>query len=147
MGSQMTSVAEQGAVPPARGESSPAAKPVPPRESPIPIEDLIDLRQGLMQRRVKLVAEISRLQSEAATAGHDPAVNSLQQGQGDAEPVAEDPWAHVLLRVSIDRKASLLHEIDEALLRIQNNTYGYDEATGDPIPLKRLRETPWARSC
>ena len=38
----------------------------------------------------------------------------------------------------------LLETIDEALKRIENNTYGYCEVTGKPIGLKRLEARPIA---
>lgn len=40
-----------------------------------------------------------------------------------------------------------LQEIDAALQRIRNGTYGRCEATGDPIPTARLRALPWTRYC
>ena len=43
-----------------------------------------------------------------------------------------------------DRERKLLNKIDEALKRIENNTYGYCEVTGKPIGLKRLEARPIA---
>ncbi len=40
---------------------------------------------------------------------------------------------------------SLLYEIDEALNRIVNGTYGICELTGKPIEAARLKAVPWAR--
>jgi DnaK suppressor protein len=37
-----------------------------------------------------------------------------------------------------------LHEIDHALDRIDEGTYGICEVTGKPIPIERLRAIPWA---
>ena len=37
-----------------------------------------------------------------------------------------------------------IHEIDAALERIANGTYGICIATGEPIPVERLRDLPWA---
>ena len=41
----------------------------------------------------------------------------------------------------------LLHQIDEAIERIDNGTYGYCEETGDPIGYKRLQAMPIATLC
>lgn len=38
-----------------------------------------------------------------------------------------------------------VYEIDEALKRIERNTYGICELTGKPIPKARLDAIPWAR--
>ncbi len=41
----------------------------------------------------------------------------------------------------------LLKEIDAALQRIADHTYGICEATHKPIGKQRLRAKPWARYC
>ncbi|MHA1558678.1 MAG: RNA polymerase-binding protein DksA [Alphaproteobacteria bacterium] len=43
-----------------------------------------------------------------------------------------------------DRERKLLYQIDEALKRIEEGTYGYCEETGEPIGLKRLVARPVA---
>ena len=43
-----------------------------------------------------------------------------------------------------DRERKLINKINEALERIENNTYGYCEITGKPIGLKRLEARPIA---
>jgi RNA polymerase-binding transcription factor DksA len=42
-----------------------------------------------------------------------------------------------------DRK--LIREIDDALKRIDDGTFGICEHSGKPIKLERLEELPWAR--
>jgi DnaK suppressor protein len=55
----------------------------------------------------------------------------------------ERDWA--LAMASSDQDA--LYEIDEALNRIANGTYGICELTGRPIEAARLRSIPWTRFC
>ncbi len=43
-----------------------------------------------------------------------------------------------------DRERKLISKIDEALLRIEDGSYGYCEETGEPISLKRLEARPIA---
>jgi DnaK suppressor protein len=43
-----------------------------------------------------------------------------------------------------DRQRKLISQIDAALRRIEDGTYGYCEETGDPIGLKRLEARPIA---
>jgi len=43
-----------------------------------------------------------------------------------------------------ENEKQLLHEIDHALDRIAEGTYGICEITGVPIPIERLRAIPWA---
>jgi DnaK suppressor protein len=44
-----------------------------------------------------------------------------------------------------NRERRRLREIDAALERIEEGTYGVCEATGEPIPVKRLEAVPTAR--
>ena len=43
-----------------------------------------------------------------------------------------------------DRQRKLISKIDAALQRIDDNTYGYCEETGEPISIKRLEARPIA---
>ncbi len=43
-----------------------------------------------------------------------------------------------------DRQRKLIAKIDEALIRIDDGTYGYCEETGEPISLRRLEARPIA---
>ena len=45
---------------------------------------------------------------------------------------------------SLNRQRKLLSKIDKALKRINDNTYGYCEDTGEPIGIKRLIARPIA---
>lgn len=40
-----------------------------------------------------------------------------------------------------------VEEIEEALRRMEQGVYGRCMKEGEPIPLERLREVPWARYC
>ena len=45
---------------------------------------------------------------------------------------------------TLNRQIKLLSKIDKAIKKIQNNTYGFCEETGEPIGLKRLIARPIA---
>ncbi|MBN1393104.1 MAG: TraR/DksA C4-type zinc finger protein [Sedimentisphaerales bacterium] len=47
----------------------------------------------------------------------------------------------------MDSERKLLQEIDDALDRIENGTYGVCEGAGEPIAKVRLKAIPWARYC
>ena len=48
---------------------------------------------------------------------------------------------------AINRQIKLITKIDQAVKKIQNDTYGYCEETGDPIGIKRLIARPIATLC
>ena len=43
-----------------------------------------------------------------------------------------------------DRERKLINKIDAALKRIEDNSYGYCDETGEPIGIKRLEARPVA---
>ena len=45
---------------------------------------------------------------------------------------------------TINRQIKLISKIDKAIKKINDNTYGYCEETGEPIGLKRLIARPIA---
>jgi DnaK suppressor protein len=45
----------------------------------------------------------------------------------------------------LDRDRKLLKQIEAALVRINDGSYGYCDGTGEPIPKKRLEARPWCR--
>tara|TARA_Y100000590_G_scaffold443852_1_gene573833 strand:+ start:3109 stop:3516 length:408 start_codon:yes stop_codon:yes gene_type:complete len=45
---------------------------------------------------------------------------------------------------TLNRQRKLLNKIDKAIKKIQDNTYGYCEETGEPIGIKRLIARPIA---
>jgi DnaK suppressor protein len=47
----------------------------------------------------------------------------------------------------VDSERKILIEINDALNRIEDGTYGICEGRGEPIPKQRLKAIPWARYC
>jgi RNA polymerase-binding protein DksA len=60
---------------------------------------------------------------------------------------ATDEFDHNLAFSGLTANRNSLYEIDEAVKRIENGTYGTCLETGNPIPAARLRAVPWARFC
>ena len=74
-------------------------------------------------------------------------VSSLQEGSLHLPDVtyraASESEKTLELRTR-DRQRKLINKIDAALGRLEDQTYGYCEETGDPISLKRLDARPIA---
>ena len=60
----------------------------------------------------------------------------------DAATDATDDEERILLS---ERETALLDDIDAALARMADGTYGVSEESGEPIGYGRLRAVPWAR--
>lgn len=73
-------------------------------------------------------------------------ITDLQDNQVEADVIdaaAKEADYKLTLRAR-NRDFKLLKKIDEALVRIDNGSYGYCEETGEPIGVKRLDARPIA---
>lgn len=91
---------------------------------------LVDLRNRLLIQAGKLAKE--------ATEGTP--TYSMHMADAGTDSFDRD---FALSMLSSDQEA--LYEIEEAIRRIENGTYGRCELTGKPIPAGRLEAIPWAR--
>ena len=75
-------------------------------------------------------------------------LNNLQKDENTTKPDITDRATEEIERSfelrTRDRERKLISKIDAALKRIENNSYGYCEETGEPIGIKRLEARPVA---
>jgi DnaK suppressor protein len=71
----------------------------------------------------------------------------LENRAMDKSDAACAEFEHEVARALWTVEDNLRCEVDEALERLRNGTYGYCECTGRPISLRRLHAVPWARYC
>lgn len=69
----------------------------------------------------------------------------LQQETNDQADCGTDEFDHDLAFSILSQEESALQEVDAAIRRIEEGTYGICEETGEPIPNSRLRAVPWTR--
>jgi RNA polymerase-binding transcription factor DksA len=92
---------------------------------------------NLLELRDQLLRQMSGLAKESA---QEMAGYSLHMADSGTDNFDRD---FALSLLSSDQDA--VYEIEEALKRIEKNTYGICELTGKPIPKARLEAIPWAR--
>jgi RNA polymerase-binding transcription factor DksA len=91
----------------------------------------------LIELRDQLVRQMNGLAKESA---QEMAGYSLHMADSGTDNFDRD---FALSLLSADQDA--VYEIEEALKRIEKNTYGICELTGKPIPKSRLDAIPWTR--
>jgi RNA polymerase-binding transcription factor DksA len=91
----------------------------------------------LLELRAQLLKQMSGLAKESA---QELAGYSLHMADSGTDNFDRD---FALSLLSSDQDA--IYEIEEALKRIEKNTYGICELTGKPIPKARLEAIPWTR--
>ena len=91
----------------------------------------------LLELREQLLRQMNGLAKESA---QEMAGYSLHMADSGTDNFDRD---FALSLLSSDQDA--VYEIEEALKRIERNTYGICELTGKPIPKARLEAIPWTR--
>ncbi|MDX2379199.1 MAG: hypothetical protein QNM02_05520 [Acidimicrobiia bacterium] len=98
-------------------------------------------RDELRGRRAGELARATRLEDEATSLIEDGEMGDVQfddeGGEGDTMVVQRD-----LDRVLSSQARQTIGEIDAALARIEDGSYGYSAVSGQPIPRERLEAIP-----
>ena len=104
------------------------------------VKDMYDL---LQEERVSLTGQVKRLEDEAHQLVEEAEMGDVQfddeGGEGDTMVVERERD----LALSAQAREAV-EEIDAAIERIMNGTYGYSVVSGKPIPRERLEAIPWS---
>lgn len=91
--------------------------------------------ENLRAEMTKMVREVSKdVQTEVESKGYS-------QHQADE---GTDDFDRTLSLELTDKEIKILHQIDRALEKIDEGTFGVCDITGDEIPMKRLDAVPYA---
>lgn len=111
-------------------------------KTPFKKRDLDRYKAILLDKRRQVTGDVTDMETEALVGRGSGSLSKLPQHMADAGSDTYDQTLNLDL-ASSQRK--LLKEIDDALARIENKTYGVCELLGKPIRKERLDNTPWAR--
>jgi len=107
--------------------------------------ELDAFKRRLLDKRRALVDDLEMIREEN---GAGRSLGSVgQHAPGD---LADTSYSMATLESQaqlLEREVRLLKEIDDALERIEQGTYGLCLATGKAIGKARLRAIPWAKYC
>ncbi len=116
-----------------------------PQRTDLKIEEF---RKLLMQERAHLTGDLKEEKAEELGEAEDAGDNELSRyatfdpgDNADSGVILQDEERSELQQENVE---SILRDIDHALERIEEGTYGICEVTGKPIPVARLRAIPWA---
>ena len=94
------------------------------------------LRSKLSKKRDELIA------AQQASTVEQRGLHDRETEQGD---VAEDQIEQAAALRLGHFDAALLGDVELALKKLEDGSYGLSEQSGEPIPLERLDALPWAR--
>jgi RNA polymerase-binding protein DksA len=97
-----------------------------------------NLRQQLEQQRAELQAELAEVGARAE------AGMGYSTHQADDGTIAFDQTADLAVRRHTER---MLYQVERALVRMREGTYGICRKCAKPIDHARLRAIPYARCC
>jgi RNA polymerase-binding protein DksA len=104
-------------------------------------------KQTLLQKRREIVGDVNEMEDEALKKPRLDASGDLSSMPIHMADLGTDNYEQEFALGLMDSERKLLREIDDALQRIEQKTYGTCEGTGKPIPKARLKAQPWARYC
>ncbi|RZO53712.1 MAG: TraR/DksA family transcriptional regulator [Phycisphaeraceae bacterium] len=122
-----------------RAVATPAPEANRLKKTPLKAAELREYQAILLQARAQLAGSI---EAKEASALGDSDTSKLPLHMAD---VGSDAYAQDLDLNLAEGMQSRLAEIDSALMRIKEKSYGICEHTGKAIPKKRLNAKPWAR--
>jgi RNA polymerase-binding protein DksA len=108
--------------------------------------DIGSFRRRLLEERKRVVGAIDNIHAEnpGSIADETEELSFQDNHLGD---VATATFDREMASTLEDNSTHLLGEIDAALERIDNGTYGVCERCGNPIGAERLEALPWATLC
>jgi DnaK suppressor protein len=126
----------------------PPLAPVPTNGKPkknqagLSSKELEHFRELLLDKRRELVGDMSHMEREALRSASGTNLSNLPMHMAD---MGTDNYEQEFTLGLVEKERVLLREINQALAKIQDGTYGICEGTGKPINKVRLEAQPWAR--
>ena len=106
------------------------------------LRELEHFRDLLLLKRRELVGDMSQMEREALRSSGGSNLSTLPLHMAD---MGTDNYEQEFTLGLVEKDRGLLREINSALAKIQNGTYGICEGTGKPISKPRLEAQPWAK--
>ena len=113
---------------------------------PLTKDQLKQLRQLLIIERAKLVEEIKTIAKDAATSPRD-ASGDLSAYTIHMADMAADTYDRELSLNLASTEQQILYQIDEALKRLDDGSFGLCQQCNQPIAMSRLKAVPYASMC
>lgn len=104
-------------------------------------------KQLLLEKRREILRNVNEFEDTALKKSRLDAAGDLSSMPIHMADIGTDNYEQEFALGLMDSEIRLLREIDQALERLENKTYGICEGTGKPIARARLEAQPWARHC
>jgi len=109
-------------------------------------EQMKQFRQLLITERAKLAGEIKAIAHEASKSPRE-ASGDLSAYTVHMADMAADTYERELSMNIVSSEQELLYQIDDALKRLDDGSYGICQQCNEPIAMSRLKAVPSASMC
>lgn len=109
--------------------------------------DVENFRQILLEKRKVIVGDVNMIENESLKKSRIDAAGDLSSMPIHMADVGTDNYEQEFALGLVDSERKLLEEINDALERIDEGTYGICEGTKKTIAKVRLEACPWTRYC
>ena len=116
-------------------------------KSPLTKGELEGFRNMLLEKHRSLIGDMGGIEAEALRRNRQESSGDLSNMPTHPADLGTDNYEYEFSLGLLESERALLGEINEALTRIDNRTYGICLGTGKPINKSRLRARPWAKYC
>lgn len=125
---------------PAKPEVQKVKNPAAGVKTNLSKDELVHYRELLIEKRHEILGDVGTMESEAFKQGSN--LSNMPIHMAD---VGTDNFEQEFTLGLIESERKILREIQDALRRIEDGTYGICQGTGLPIPKVRLEAVPWAK--
>ena len=137
--------AKAAAKAPAKAAAKAPAKKAVAKKAGGPLDKFLEgQKKSLLEERERLLRHSVALKAEADSLAADREAGDTQfdDESGEGDTLAVERERDLVLSAQAQQTVS---EIDHALAKIDDGTYGICEVSGQSIPKERLKAIPWAR--
>jgi RNA polymerase-binding protein DksA len=117
------------------------------KEDKLTAADVEHFKKLLMEKRREIINSVNEIKDEALNKSMLDASGDLSSMPIHMADLGTDNYEQEFALGLMDSERKLLQEIDEALLRIQDSSFGICEGTSELISKARLEAKPWAKYC
>ncbi len=127
---------------------APPMAPVPTNGKPrknqagLSSKELEHFRDLLLAKRREIVGDMGQMEREALRGASGSNLSNLPLHMAD---MGTDNYEQEFTLGLVEKDRNLLRDLNTALAKIQDGSYGICEGTGKPISKVRLEAQPWAR--
>ena len=147
-GRRVRAISKKSIILPKKSKTAAAAVIVPPNEAEIAEirtkltkKELDEYRALLLDKRRAAMRLLNGME-DAALRSPDGNLSNMPNHMAD---MGSDVYDQDFTLSMAESERKILEEIDAALLRIENKTYGVCQLSGKPISKARLEAKPWAK--